>query len=343
MAACGKPAEHLVQVHLGPAGGGVEPIQPVDDEDAHREYYRAAGDSGKPDRFRCGRLSGDESTLLSSTVADRAGAPLQNCIAEVSLRQSTPVGSFRSAIIAAAFGVGALSPATVAAQQPPTRADSVAKADSIARADSILLQGELARIRGERRPVPGAQAQPSPQQRDRTPLRSPRFRVGLVVGAGTAWAEDEAGVTVGSGLIGGLSAEAGWAVGAPYTLGLGLRATTGGVSIEEDGDSRSGGSATQADFMGSVERAAGGRLGLRLAAGASWIFGPEDVVPFGDGNRGRLQPTVEAGALARLTRERPLFATLALQTTRFGGATLGDPVPEPGWVSRVLIGVRHGR
>ena len=177
----------------------------------------------------------------------------------------------------------------------------------------------------------------------RTPWNAPRLRFGAVVGAGTAWATDDAGVNVEQGLAGGVSGGAGWMVGGGYGLGLGLRGTLGAVTIDDEEGSRSAGTATQVDLLASIEHALGDRLAGHVAAGAAWVSGPDDVVPFRHGNNGRLQPTGEVGLALRLTTGRPLSATFALQATRFGSATLADPIKEPGWVNRGLVGVRYGR
>ena len=215
----------------------------------------------------------------------------------------------------------------------------------MARADSILLQGELARIRGERRPVrrPAVAAGAGADSGERTPLLAPRIRVGLMLSAGGAYVEDEAGVTVRPGVSPGLGIEAAWITGRSLSAALGVRATASPVSIEEQGDTRSEGAATQLDLMGAIERGAGERWILRLAAGGAWLWGPADIVPFRYGNNGRVQPTVELGALFRLTTSRPLAASLTVQTSRLGNATLADPIREPGWANRALLGVRYGR
>ena len=243
-------------------------------------------------------------------------------------------------LIPALLGLGAVVPDVARAQG--TRPDSVARADSIARADSALLQGELARIRGERRRVDSRTVDRSAVQA-RTPLRSPMLRAGVMIGAGTAWAEDDAGVTVRQGLAGGASAGLAWLVGGGYGLALELRGTFGSVAIDDGGESRSGGSTSQVDLTTSLEHALGGGFGIRVGGGGAMVWGPDDVVPFRYGNNGKLQPTAEVGLLHRLIGSRPLSATLTVQTTRFGGATLADPVAEPGWVTRGLVGVRYGR
>jgi hypothetical protein len=243
--------------------------------------------------------------------------------------------------IIALVAIGLCAPDTVLAQR--TRADSIARSDSIARADSILLQGELARIRGERRrvdPTPGRAGDSSGRSGE---VHSPRLHIGANVGTGSPWVEDDAGVVVKSPIVGGLGIGALWSLGGGYGMGADVRVTTGRVTIDEGGDSRSAGSATQLDLIGTIERRIGDRFGARVGGGAAWVFGPDEVVPFRYGNSARLQPTAEFGLLARLTTSRPLFATFTAQTTRFGNATLEDPVTEPGWVNRILVGIRYDR
>ena len=171
----------------------------------------------------------------------------------------------------------------------------------------------------------------------------PSFRLGVMAIAGTAYVDDEAGVTVRPGLAPGLAADAAWIVGRSWTAAATIRGSAAPVTIAEDGDTRSEGTVTQADLLGAIERSVGDRFLVRVGAGASWIRGPSDVVPFRYGNNGRFQPTGEVGALMRITNGRPLFASLAWQASRFGSATLGDPIREPGWLNRALVGVRYGR
>ena len=235
-------------------------------------------------------------------------------------------------------------PGALRAQTPPVRPDSSARADSIARADSLLLERELARIRGERRPVGEVRSQDA-RKRDSvaTVRKSPRLRYGIVLATGTPYAEDEAGVTVRPGPAVGLGGGAAWITGRHYMTSLELRATTNQAVIAEVDSHRSAGHVLQLDLVGSVERAFADRYAVRAGAGAAWLRGPSDVVPFRHGNNGRVQPTGEIGVAMRLTNSRPLHGTLTGQTSRLGGATIGDPVREPGWVNRLLIGVRYGR
>lgn len=242
-------------------------------------------------------------------------------------------------------------PHALRAQTPPVRPDSSARADSIARADSLLLERELARIRGERRPVGEARSQDA-RERDSVAgrRRSPRLRYDIMLATGSPYAEDEAGVTVRPSVALGVGAAAAWTAGGGYATSLAVRATTNAAVISENTSviggaepRRSAGRVLQLDFMGALERQLGDRYAVRAGAGVAWLRGPSDVVPFRHGNNGRLQPTGEVGLSMRLTKSRPMHVTLAGQASRFGSATIGDPVREPGWVNRLLIGVRYGR
>ena len=171
----------------------------------------------------------------------------------------------------------------------------------------------------------------------------PAFRVSALLATGTDYLQDEAGVTVRPGVAGGLGVEGAWTTGDRYTAGLGLRGTSAQVVIAEENDTRSAGTVRQFDVIVFLERALLARGALRIGGGGAWTRGPSDVVPFRYGNNERFQPTGEIGALVRVVTRGPLFASATWQASRFGGATLGDPIREPGWVNRALVGIRYGR
>jgi hypothetical protein len=83
------------------------------------------------------------------------------------------------------------------------------------------------------------------------------------------------------------------------------------------------------------------RIGVRGGVGLVWLHGPEEVVPFRDGNDA-FHWMGELGVTSALSTRHPLSAAVSYQTFRLGAANAADPVNEAGWVSRLLLGVRYG-
>ena len=134
-----------------------------------------------------------------------------------------------------------------------------------------------------------------------------------------------------------------WDAGARTSAGVSVRVSVAPLRARDDGASWSAGRATLAEALGAVEGTRlGGRLALRLAAGAMHVSGPRDVAPFRHASDAPLRWTVEGGGAARPFTGRPLYLTLGAQAFPLGGAAAGDP-SAGGVVARLLLGVRHGR
>ena len=238
-----------------------------------------------------------------------------------------------------AIGVGLSSSAL--AQQPDSsaRADSVIRADSAARADSLLLARELRRIRGEPRARSAGPVASSPAE------RSASARADLGLALSTPYLKDANGATVRAGIGPVASLGAAWTFGrvggAPMAATVDLRAMRAGVSVEQGGTETPAGSAWQVDLLAGLERWRG-RVGLRAAAGVTWLRGDDDVSPFRFVNDTPWHLAGEVGALTRLSRQRPLSVLLAAQGIRMGSPGKGL-IDSNGAVMRLVAAVRYGR
>jgi len=136
---------------------------------------------------------------------------------------------------------------------------------------------------------------------------------------------------------------AAWLTGARTTLALTARVSGGSLRVEGSGGDWDGGSVVEGDLLGTVEWSLHPRAALRGGVGATWLRGPSDLVPFRESNDTPLHGAIVVGASARVLRARPLDAFLDVHATRYGGATVDDPVSEPGTVTRFVLGLRYGR
>jgi hypothetical protein len=175
-------------------------------------------------------------------------------------------------------------------------------------------------------------------------------RVRLEAGAGfsTNLVEDENGTTVSYALGPALGAAMAWTLTTNTNGIIGARLSRSGVNVELAGDSKSAGSGWVFDVRGLIERQLGpcaegapGCTAIHAGAGALWANGPDDIVPFTI-SRGAML-TGEAGIAVRIVRSRPIFLTGSGQVFRLGGASASDPIEEAGTVTRIVVGVRHGR
>ena len=245
------------------------------------------------------------------------------------------------ALSLALLALGGFLSGSALAQQPDSSAkvDSLVKADSAARADSLLLARELRRIRGEPRArSSGAAASPRTER-----SLSPRVELGFAVS--TPYLKDANGATVRARVAPVLSLGAAWALGrvggAPTAATVDIRATRAGVKISQGGADTPAGSAWQVDVLAGGERWRG-RVGLRAAAGVTWLHGDDDVSPFRFVNDTPWHLAGEVGALARVSRTRPLSVLLAAQGVRMGSPGNGL-IDANGAVIRLVAAVRYGR
>lgn len=185
-------------------------------------------------------------------------------------------------------------------------------------------------------------ALPASAQTDR------RVRLEAGVGYSTHLIEDANGTTVSYAIAPAIGAALAWTL-TPGTNGsIGARVSRAGVDVELGGNSESAGSGWVFDVRGLIERELGpcdpgepGCTAIHAGVGALWANGPDDVAPFSIARGAML--TGEAGLAVRITGGLPLFLTAAGQIFRLGGASASDPIEEAGTVTRILVGVRHGR
>jgi hypothetical protein len=178
----------------------------------------------------------------------------------------------------------------------------------------------------------------------RVTFRDQGWRVEVAGAYTTPLVRDANGTEVRLPVGAALSAGSSWSVATRGRLALTARATMAPVDLEDDGDTWDGGMSWSLDGIAGLEWQVHSRLWLRAGVGALLLRGPRDVLPFRDASGTHaVHPTWEAGLAARLLGARPVFASLVAQGFRLGGATIGDPIDEPGAVARLLLGVRYGR
>lgn len=172
---------------------------------------------------------------------------------------------------------------------------------------------------------------------------SPRVEVGFALS--TPYLKDANGATVRASAAPVVSLGATRGLnqvgGAPTAATVDVRATRAGVTIAQGGADTPAGSAWQVDVLAGVERWRG-RIGLRAAAGVTWLRGDEDVSPFRFVNDTPWHLAGEVGALARVARRRPLSVLIAAQGVRMGSPGNGL-VDANGAVLRLVAAVRYGR
>ena len=172
-------------------------------------------------------------------------------------------------------------------------------------------------------------------------LTAPRWQAELGVATGaTAYVDDASGATVSGGPGPALGLIARWSAAPAVTLELGARVARLPVTVEAAGGEWDADAALHADLLAGLGWSPMPRLTLRGAIGLSRLTGDDDVVPFRDGNDSPWHPAAEIGAGWRVAERFAI--TLAAHATRLGGATAGDPT-EAGAMTRLILGVRHGR
>lgn len=175
-------------------------------------------------------------------------------------------------------------------------------------------------------------------------LASPTLRMELGAAVSTPYLKDANGATVRAGVAPALALGVAWDLlgrRSPTAATIGVRASRGGVRIRQGGSDTPVDPAWQLDATAGVERWVG-RLGLRAAAGVTWLRGDETVAPFRFANGSPWHLAGEAGALARVPGARLLLLSLTAQAYRLGTAGPGNPGGSSGTVIRVLTGVRYG-
>ena len=234
-------------------------------------------------------------------------------------------------LAAALLAAGADAARTPAAAQQP---------DSAARRDSALAERERGRIRGERVRTT------SPRGSDSTRALGGRrmsWRAELGASFGARYLEDAGGVKVQSRLLPVVGVGVAWTTGERTAVGITARLSGGPLRLSSGGgDDWSGGTVMHGDLLGTVEWAAHPRATVHAGVGAAWLRGPSDLAPFRFNNGTPVHAGGVVGASARLLRARPLHLFFDLQAVRYGGGSAGDPIPEPGTVTRYVIGVRYG-
>jgi hypothetical protein len=194
---------------------------------------------------------------------------------------------------------------------------------------------------------------PSPRiARAQTPRRAaaaPRWRAELAAAVAGPLVKDGTGTTVTPRVAPAAGVAAAWDVAPRVAAVLRVRGSTSSLEIESDDGDWGGGRSWQLDAVASIEGEVFGCAAPRVVgctvlhggAGAAWLHGPRDVVPFRAGGATQRHWSGEVGASVRF--RRALFGTATAQAYRLGGAAAGDPVKEPGSVRRLLVGVRYGR
>ncbi|MEJ7810215.1 MAG: hypothetical protein WKG32_07320 [Gemmatimonadaceae bacterium] len=185
---------------------------------------------------------------------------------------------------------------------------------------------------------------------DRRGVTAPRWRGEAGIAYSTPLVHDGNGTDVAPALAPTLGVAIAWDAGPRTVLAAGLRASRAGLRVDDGRADESAGAAWQADLLAGVEQqvvgcarpGARGCVSVRGAAGFGRLTGPDDVLPFRSGGSS-FHPVGEVGLAARVASARPWYASLAAQAMRIGGASTGDPIAEPGTVTRILLGVRYGR
>jgi hypothetical protein len=234
-------------------------------------------------------------------------------------------------LAAGLMAAGADAARTPAAAQQP---------DSAARRDSALAERERRRIRGERVRTT------SPRVADsaRAPgSRGASWRAELGAAFGTRYLEDPSGVKVASQVLPMVGGGVAWTTGERTAVAITARLSGGPLRISSGGgDDWSGGTVMHGDLLGTVEWVVHPRATVHAGVGAAWLRGPSDLAPFRFNNGTPVHAGGVVGASARLLRARPLDLIFDLQAVRYGGGSAGDPIPEPGTVTRYVLGVRYG-
>ncbi len=177
-----------------------------------------------------------------------------------------------------------------------------------------------------------------------------RFVGEAAASVGGTWLEGSRAPTVRSkpGFLFGVGLQRGWTefVAAGATLRGGIQP----LEIRENGDSWSGGTLTEANFVATLSlqsrQRRTNRVSLDLSGGAAVLSGANDILPFHDA--ASLAPLAEVGIAIRRgatnadasRRDLALFvrySTLKVQSEYVNAVTT------TGWVGRIVAGLRVSR
>lgn len=194
-------------------------------------------------------------------------------------------------------------------------------------------------------PLPATAAAQEPSAAPPAPrVARPTLRALVGLAAGTAFVEDQNGISVRPGLSPLLGVEGASRVGSATRVTLTLRAARPQATIEfADGGSVDAGAVTALDLALGLERVLHPAVAVRGGVGLLYLEGPESVAPFRFNNASSAHPLLDLGATLRAPTRLPLHLSLGWQGFRYGAATGADPIDEAGLVQRVQLGVRYGR
>ena len=162
------------------------------------------------------------------------------------------------------------------------------------------------------------------------------------VGSPALLVQDANGARLHLGFAPVVGATAAWSMKPGMRFTLGARASAGNLTGSDDGASWDVGRASLASVHIGLLQDLGTRFGSYASGGPTFLFGPNGVTPFADATS-PYHWGLATGFLWKVGGTRPLAATIGVEGFIVGGATLSDPVEEPGWVSRFTMGVRYGR
>ncbi|MFN9116832.1 MAG: hypothetical protein ACK5XT_02270 [Gemmatimonas sp.] len=193
----------------------------------------------------------------------------------------------------------------------------------------------------------GLRPSPLAAQRASTPWRFMQEGSGWF---GSTWLEGPRAPTVRSTAGGALGIGMRRAVREDTDAGVMLRAALQPISLHEAGATWREGTLREVDALGmlSMTSARRGRTRLHLEglAGIAVLNGLGNLLPFRDA--GTISPVGEVGlAVSRIPeestrRQRELIGFARVGMVRLG-TTPGYALITPGWVNRIIIGVRSGR
>ncbi len=172
-------------------------------------------------------------------------------------------------------------------------------------------------------------------------LSRPRGGIEIGMAAPSLLVRDASGPQLHLGfapVIGGIAA---WSLGPRLKSMLALRASAAVLRGSQGNAEWDAGRSSQIGLQFGLERSLGARFGVSLAGGPTFLFGPGDVTPFRAASSA-LHWGGSGGASWRVSQKRPIAATLAVDAFMIGGSSLNDPIAEPAWVRRVVVGVRYG-
>jgi hypothetical protein len=172
-------------------------------------------------------------------------------------------------------------------------------------------------------------------------LSRPRasFELGMALPA--LIVDDAGGTQLKSGLAPVLGATGAWTLSPRVMSTLGIRASSAALAGDHRNTEWDAGRTTQVDIQLGLEQRLARGFAIAATVGPTWLLGPEDVVPFRDA-QSPLHWGGSVGMSWRVMQSRPVSATLRMDGFMAGGASVADPVAEPAWIRRFVIGARYG-